>query len=136
MAHEVFWDTSGFFALLNSDDAAHDRVSTWLGESKPHRPVTTEWVIGETLTLLVARRKPHLVGRFLDSIANSESMLVANPDEMLLGEAKDFIRKHAPMGFSFTDCISFCLMKERRIKEALTTDSHFRQAGFVPLLSG
>jgi predicted nucleic acid-binding protein len=32
------------------------------------------------------------------------------------------------------DCLSFCLMKERAMREALTIDAHFGKAGFVPLL--
>jgi hypothetical protein len=35
---------------------------------------------------------------------------------------------------SFTDCASFCLMKARKIGDALTTDHHFEQAGFTALL--
>jgi hypothetical protein len=33
-----------------------------------------------------------------------------------------------------TDCLSFCIMNELRLSEALTTDAHFEQAGFVSLL--
>ena len=36
--------------------------------------------------------------------------------------------------FSFTDCASFVVMKELRLRDALTTDKHFRIAGFNPLL--
>jgi hypothetical protein len=32
------------------------------------------------------------------------------------------------------DCISFILMQERGITEALTGDHHFEQAGFIKLL--
>ena len=35
---------------------------------------------------------------------------------------------------SFTDCTSFLLMKELGLREALTKDAHFAEAGFVPLL--
>jgi predicted nucleic acid-binding protein len=136
MTAEVFWDTSGFFALVNSDDPAHNQVCKWLKEGSGDRPVTTEWVIGETLTLLVARRKPHLVSRFLDLTGASEALLAVNPNDLLLIDAKDYIRKHAGAGYSFTDCISFCLMKERRIRQALTTDSHFKRAGFSSPLFG
>lgn len=45
-----------------------------------------------------------------------------------------FFRKHCDKNWSFTDCSSFCLMKELKIREAFTTDHHFRQAGFTPLL--
>ena len=40
------------------------------------------------------------------------------------------IRRQADQGYSFVDCLSFCLMSERKIVEALTTDSHFQKAGF------
>lgn len=136
MTAEVFWDTSGFFALLNSDDPAHSQVREWLQEGTDDRPVTTEWVIGETVALLVARRKSHLVGRFLDLTDASEALLTINPNDLLLISAKDYIRKHAGAGYSFIDCISFCLMKERRIRQALTTDSHFKRAGFSSPLFG
>jgi hypothetical protein len=33
-----------------------------------------------------------------------------------------------------TDCISFVVMQERGIFEALTTDHHFQQAGFRAIL--
>jgi predicted nucleic acid-binding protein len=37
--------------------------------------------------------------------------------------------------FSFTDCVSFVVMKELRLTDALATDNHFRIAGFDPLLA-
>lgn len=36
--------------------------------------------------------------------------------------------------WSLTDCISFMIMTENAMKEALTGDRHFEQAGFVALL--
>ncbi len=50
-----------------------------------------------------------------------------------------FLRRHLqPAGrdkdWSLTDCISFVVMHERGITEALTADHHFEQAGFVALL--
>ncbi len=44
-----------------------------------------------------------------------------------------FVRYHDHK-WSFTDCFSFVLMKELRLREAMTTDNHFLEAGFVPLL--
>jgi uncharacterized protein len=137
MANEVLFDTSGFFALMDASDPAHMKARRWLGSQRSRaRPVTTEWIIGETCTLLVARRRQHLIGRFLDSLEQSTALLVLNPDEGLLVCAKQFIRRQAEQGYSFVDCLSFCVMKERRISQALTTDEHFRKAGFSALLVG
>ena len=44
------------------------------------------------------------------------------------------IGRQADQGYSFVDCISLCLMKERKIKEAFTTDTHVRKAGFSDVL--
>ncbi|HVM47889.1 MAG TPA: PIN domain-containing protein [Candidatus Acidoferrum sp.] len=135
MASEVLLDTSGFFALMDTSDPAHASAMRWADSQRGRtRPVTTEWIVGETCTLLVARKRPHLVARFLDYLEQSTALLVVNPDEALLALAKQFIRRQAAQGYSFVDCLSFCVMNERRISSALTTDKHFRKAGFSPLL--
>jgi predicted nucleic acid-binding protein len=135
MASEVLFDTSGFFALMDARDPAHLRARRWLASQRGRaRPLTTEWIVGETCTLLMARKRPHLVARFLDYLEQSAALLVINPDDALLASAKDLIRRQAEQGYSFVDCLSFCLMKERRVSKALTTDEHFRKAGFLALL--
>jgi predicted nucleic acid-binding protein len=137
MASEVLFDTSGFFALMDACDPAHLKARRWLGTQRGKaRPVTTEWIVVETCTLLVARKRPYLVGRFLDYLEQSTALLVLNPDEGLLVSAKQFIRRQAEQGYSFVDCLSFCVMKERHISQALTADEHFRKAGFSALLAG
>lgn len=135
MASEVLFDTSGFFALMDERDLAHKKAVRWIRAHRARlQPVTTEWIVGETCTLLVARKRSHLVVRFLDYLEQSTALLVINPDEVLLRSAKDFIRRQAEQGYSFVDCLSFCLMKEREIPDALTADEHFRKAGFSALL--
>jgi predicted nucleic acid-binding protein len=54
---------------------------------------------------------------------------------MLVHSARAIIRRQADQGFSFVDCLSFCVMTERKIVEALTTDTHFQKAGFSALLT-
>ena len=36
--------------------------------------------------------------------------------------------------YSFTDCVSFVVMKELGLHEAVTKDGHFKEAGFTALL--
>lgn len=136
MVTEVFFDTSGLFALLDSQDAHHNKAVKWLrGRHEKIRPVTTEWVVGETCTLLIARKRPHLVAGFLDYLDRSTALLLVNPDGHLIKSAKTLIRRQAEQGYSFVDCLSFCLMKDRSIESCLTTDAHFQKAGFKVLLA-
>jgi len=136
MASDTLFDTSGFFALIDKRDPMHGKAVRWIEKQRKRiRPVSTEWVLGETCTLLVARKRSHLVGRFLDYIDNSAALVLVNPYEMLLHAAKAMIRQQAEQGYSFVDCISFCLMKERGIRNAFTTDTHYRKAGFSALLA-
>jgi predicted nucleic acid-binding protein len=72
--------------------------------------------------LMDEQKRPHFVARFLDYLERSAALVSVNPDEMLLAAAKEFIRRQAEQGYSFVDCLSFCLMKEREITDALTTD--------------
>jgi len=37
-------------------------------------------------------------------------------------------------GWPLTDCISFVVMEDEDIRDALTGDRHFEQAGFTTLL--
>ena len=57
-------------------------------------------------------------------------------DPFFIQRTKDYLRKHLDHAYSFTDCTSFVLMQERAITEAVTTDEHFVEAGFVALLRG
>ena len=51
-------------------------------------------------------------------------------------EAIRLLRKYADQGVSFTDCVSFVLMKRCRIATAFTFDHHFERAGFRALGPG
>jgi predicted nucleic acid-binding protein len=72
--------------------------------------------------------------KFLDYLDRSAALVLINPDETLLRSAKAMIRRQAEQGYSFVDCLSFCLTSERKIAAALTTDAHFRKAGFKAVL--
>ncbi len=45
-------------------------------------------------------------------------------------KARGLFFRYRDKVFSFTDCTSFVLMRELKLREALTTDHHFVQAGF------
>ncbi len=43
-------------------------------------------------------------------------------------------RERPDKEWGLTDCVSFVVMRERGLTEALTTDDHFRQTGYRALL--
>lgn len=133
---QFFWDTHGFYALLCSDDFAHDntiKLKQTLAAKKLHS-VTTDWIVGETCTLLVMRKHSELVNRYLSAIEQSRAIVVEHVDAELFDEAKQYMLKHLDQGYSFTDCTSFVFMKKLGLKDAVTGDKHFQKAGFNPLL--
>jgi uncharacterized protein len=116
----------------------HRRAAGILEKARRNRArfITTDYVLDETATLLTARGFGHLVSPFLQSTLRSTVCTVewTGPEEF--ESAAGFMGKHIDQAWSFTDCVSFRIMKARRLREALTKDEHFEKAGFSALLRG
>jgi uncharacterized protein len=136
MAGELFVDTSGFYAILAERDSWHRAGLAALRQAKKdkRRIVTTDYVLDETATLLKARGVGRLVEGLFERVFASAACRVEWTDVERFHATRAFFQKHADHPWSFTDCLSFCVMKELRIRTALTSDQHFEQAGFVVLL--
>jgi hypothetical protein len=138
MASETFVDTSGFYALLVERDEMHELAVRILRQAERRRAtfVTSDYVLDETATLLAARGFGHLVDEFLQSTLRSKACLVDWTGPELFVRTATFMAKHIDQGWSFTDCVSFQIMKARKLRAALTKDEHFEKAGFKALLRG
>lgn len=136
MAREIFVDTSGFYALLIADDDRHDAVLRIMKDAQRRKLtfVTTDHVLDETATLLKARKQAYLLPQFFQNLDASKAIRIEWTDAERFRLCRNFFLKHSDKDWSFTDCLSFCVMKQFRIHDALTKDSHFQQAGFVVLL--
>ena len=135
MASEIFVDTSGFYALLAKDDDAHQKAADCVRNAAGKRRfLTTDYVLDETATLLKARRHIEVLKPFFAVVLNSMACRVVWVDPELFRMTHFIFLKHSDQEYSFTDSVSFLVMREQRIKVALTKDAHFRQAGFEVLL--
>jgi uncharacterized protein len=135
-ANDVFMDTAGFLALWDAGDEYHAdaaRLQEALAR-KRRQFVTSEYVVDETATLLMIRHSHRAAADFLEAVELSEALRLEwiGPERFHAGSA--LFRRYQDKEWSFTDCVSFALMRELRIREAFTTDRHFRQAGFATLL--
>lgn len=133
---EIFVDTSGWMAIFNDTDSAHEPAQDWLTqmENLNFSMVTTDYIIDETVTLFGSRRFSHLKKPFLDKVLSSWTVKLEWVDQHRFFQARDFLLKHEDKNYSFTDCTSFIVMEELKLTEALASDRHFKQAGFKPLL--
>lgn len=130
----VFADTHFFIGLLNPKDAAHEAAVRYIS-SFSGRLLTTEWVLVEVAgraSSPVHLRQPFL--RFYDDLKASESVVVLDADHSYFERGMNLYRQRSDKEWSLVDCISFVVMQQYGITEALTGDRHFEQAGFVPLL--
>jgi predicted nucleic acid-binding protein len=136
MGADVFVDTSGFYALLAAKDPQHTKAAALLKEASGTgaRFITTDYILDETATLLKARGLGHLLDPFFADLAASQACRILWTDADAFARARDFFLKHKDKSYSFTDCVSFCAMRTAKLRRALTTDTHFQQAGFEPLL--
>ena len=136
MAIDIFVDTSGFYALLIKGDDQHPAAKRVLSEARRRKRgfVTSDYVLDETATLLKARGFVHLLASFFETLEASHACRIEWTDSDCFHESRLFFLKHADQAWSFTDCVSFRIMKQLRLRDALTKDAHFQEAGFVALL--
>ncbi len=65
---------------------------------------------------------------------NDPEVTIAPPSEELFAAGVDLYSRRPDKEWSLTDCISFIVMQEEGISDALTGDRHFEQAGYRTLL--
>lgn len=129
----VFADTSYYVALLSTADRHHQRAQefaqTWRG-----RVVLTDYVIIELGNALssVARRQ-NLVP-LIESLKQNRKVEIIPANEELLERGLELFGNRPDKDWSLTDCISFAVMQDNELTDALTSDHHFEQAGFQALL--
>lgn len=137
MAHEpAFADTSFFFALSARKDQNHSAaIASFKRLLKARRHlVTTDYILDETLTLTKMRTSAEVARALLARIERSPNIVIEPITGDRFAAAEEFFRRYADHDYSFTDCTSFILMRELRIHEALSSDQHFRKAGFRLLM--
>ncbi len=129
-----FADSFYFLALLNPRDAAHDRAVA-ASRALPGRLVTTDYILIEVADALSSPRDRPRFLALLDALAADPDTAIIPADGDLFRRGTDLFRARADKDWPLTDCLSFVVMADLGLTEALTGDRHFLQAGFRPLLS-
>ena len=131
--NSIFADSYYFLAVGNDRDQGHRRAvdfaNRYVGEI-----VTTEWVLTEVGDALAAPfQRPRFLN-LIELIDSDTSWVVVESSHELFERGVQLYSNRPDKNWSLTDCMSFVVMEEQGLTEALTADRHFEQAGFVPLL--
>ncbi len=125
----VFADSFALIAWLNPRDHAHADVVAYL-ERYPGRLVTTEWVLMEVADALSSPESRVTAAGFLRAIRADAQFEIVEYLPHIYKAGLTLFASRADKAWSLTDCISFSVMIQRGLVEALTADHHFEQAGF------
>ena len=125
----VFADTFALIAWLNPRDDAHAIVAAYL-DHFTGRLATTEWVLMEVADALSAPEARTTAVAFLQAVRADPLFDVVGHVPTVSQAGFDLFAARPDKAWSLTDCISFAVMTEQKLSDALTADHHFEQAGF------
>lgn len=128
----IFVDTGAFVARYVARDQYHAKAASfWRDlESRREHCLTSNLVLSETLTLLARRAGYAFASDRARHLLFSSFLTILRPGHEHEAAAIDLFEKFADQRVSFTDSVSFVLMKEHRVSRAFSFDRHFEQAGF------
>ena len=128
----IFIDTGAFLArYVQHDQYHHKAVAGWKRLAQTgRRCLTSNLVLSETLTLLTRRTGARFAAERARHILSSELLTILRPSAQEEWDAIEALEKYADQAISFTDAVSFVLMRQHGLKEVFSFDSHFERAGF------
>jgi len=127
-------DTSGLLCYLHQNEPQHQEAVQLLNGANKQL-LTHSYVLAELIALALVRRFPRpAVLAFATDLLDNPDIETVWVSEQLHREAMKLLSDRPDKIYSLCDAVSFVLMRQRSLLEALTTDRHFEQEGFVKLL--
>ena len=118
----VLVDASALIALLDRDDAGHDRCVTALEQVR--EPLSTVWpALTEAMHLLA--ETPRATDVLCDMVSD-EALGLLDLDAAAMARMKTLMQKYRDLPMDFADAALVCVAERERITRILTLDSHFR----------
>jgi predicted nucleic acid-binding protein len=131
----ILVDTDVLVSFINRSESRHKQAADLMGrawEGAWGAPITTDFVLDEALTLLMARgARLELADRLLrmalePMAAGASSLLpIVRVSDRAFAAAIPLFRRHFRRGLSFTDCTSLAVMAEREVSLLASFDRGF-----------
>ena len=131
-----FLDTAYALALSSPRDEHHEKALLLAEQLEADQTplLTTRAIILEIGNALSRQRYREASVELLESLEQDPKVEIVSLTEDLYARGFELYQGRPDKEWGITDCISFVVMQERGLTDALTTDEHFEQAGFRALL--
>jgi len=124
----VFIDTGVWFSLLVSKDPNYQQTTKWFG-SLSERVMTTDYVVDETLTLLLMRGEQKKAIEFGNLVIMGSFATLHKITEDQFNRSWILFQRLSEAGLSFTDCTSHIVANDFKVRSVASFDHHFRTTG-------
>lgn len=129
----TFIDTNFITALVNERDELHAKALDLSERFEGQKFLLTDAILLESGNALAKRFRTEVID-IIDQFQNSADVEIVRLDPEIFEAGFNLFKQHKDKTWGLVDCISFVVMNERGITEALTFDQHFVQAGFRALM--
>ena len=129
----IFIDTSAWYPLADSSHPDQAPLAGALEERIRERAtvVTSNLIVAETHALLLRRAGRDVALSFVRGVGQPPMVVEFSTPAREKAAVDRWLTQYQDQNFSLTDAVSFTIMEELGIREALTLDGHFATAGFV-----
>ena len=129
----TFVDTAFVVALVNQNDQYHPKAVE-LSKKYENKPlIITDVVLLEIGNALARNFKKEAI-QIIKAFQSSEEVLIVGLNSTLFERAFKMYEKYDDKNWGLVDCLLFIVMWENEVKDSLTSDDHFKQAGFNVLM--
>ncbi len=134
MSKNVFIDTSFVIALINKNDLYHDKAIELSIKYEDYPLITTDVVLLEIGNAMAKKFKQEAI-KIIETFQDSDAVRIVEFNFTLFEKAFEMYKKYNDKTWGIVDCLSFIVMQENNVVNALTSDKHFKQAGFKVLMT-
>ncbi|MGE0085347.1 MAG: type II toxin-antitoxin system VapC family toxin [Desulfococcaceae bacterium] len=129
----IFLDTVFVIALINRRDQYHQQAAALSEQFEGYPFLTTDAVLLEIGNALAKGYKNESVD-IIEEFLHSDDTEIVHLSPELFRQAFELYKTYQDKEWGLIDCVSFVVMRKRKIRQALTFDKHFAQAGFQVLM--
>lgn len=129
----LFIDTAYVLALLNPRDSYHALAQSLFARAQTAETWTSEAILTEIGNALSSSGRQS-AGIYIRECYQTRNMHIIDVNTRVFERALALYEQRPDKTWGLTDCISFVIMHDYQLTEALTSDKHFEQAGFRVLM--